>query len=160
MQTLIGIGLFLTSLFLILLILVQRGRGGGLSGALGGMGGQSAFGTKAGDVFTRITIIVACLWILLSIFSIKMLNSGDSFLPSSLPSNDATTVAPDGDNQESTEPANPSSDTVDNASPATSELETGETSEPAAEPSGEPAAEPSSESGDGEPDSTTTSESP
>lgn len=50
------------SIFLILVILVQRGRGGGLTGALGGMGGQSAFGTKAGDLFTKITIVVALLW--------------------------------------------------------------------------------------------------
>jgi preprotein translocase subunit SecG len=59
------IGLFLTILavFLILLVLVQRGRGGGLTGALGGMGGSSAFGAKAGDIFTRITIVVAGVWI-------------------------------------------------------------------------------------------------
>ena len=44
------IPLCLVSLFLILVILVQRGRGGGLTGALGGMGGASAFGTKAGDL--------------------------------------------------------------------------------------------------------------
>ncbi len=50
------------SLFLILLILVQRGKGGGLSGALGGPGGQSAFGSKAGDTFTVITVVVASFW--------------------------------------------------------------------------------------------------
>ena len=59
--------LFLTALFLIVLILVQRGKGGGLAGAFGGMGGQSAFGTKAGDLFTRITIGVAVFWILLCV---------------------------------------------------------------------------------------------
>ena len=48
----------LVGMFLIGLILLQRGRGGGLAGAFGGMGGQSAFGTKAGDIFTRITIAV------------------------------------------------------------------------------------------------------
>lgn len=63
--------LALTGLFLILLILVQRGRGGGLSGAFGGAGGQSAFGTKAGDTFTRITIGVASLWIVLCILGAK-----------------------------------------------------------------------------------------
>ena len=47
-----------------MLILVQRGRGGGLVGAFGGMGGQSAFGAKAGDVFTRITIVTVSIWIL------------------------------------------------------------------------------------------------
>ena len=50
------------SLFLILLILIQRGKGGGLSGALGGPGGQSAFGSKAGDTFTLITVVVAAIW--------------------------------------------------------------------------------------------------
>lgn len=50
---------------LIGVILLQRGRGGGLAGAFGGMGGQSAFGTKAGDVFTKITIVLATVWIIL-----------------------------------------------------------------------------------------------
>jgi len=66
--------LFITSVFLILLVLIQRGRGGGLAGAFGGMGGQSAFGTKAGDLFTRITIGVATFWIVLCAFSVKILN--------------------------------------------------------------------------------------
>lgn len=56
----------LLGIFLIGLILLQRGRGGGLAGSFGGMGGQSAFGTKAGDIFTRITIVVAVIWILLA----------------------------------------------------------------------------------------------
>lgn len=66
--------LLLTAVFLIMLVLVQRGRGGGLAGALGGMGGQSAFGTKAGDLFTRITIGVAAFWIVLCIFAVKYYN--------------------------------------------------------------------------------------
>jgi preprotein translocase subunit SecG len=63
MGILFGSVLLVLSIFLILLVLVQRGRGGGLTGALGGMGGSSAFGAKAGDVFTRITIVVAGIWI-------------------------------------------------------------------------------------------------
>lgn len=63
-----------TSLFMILLILVQRGRGGGLSGALGGAGGQSAFGSKAGDVFTKITVVTAVIWIMLSMLTITLFN--------------------------------------------------------------------------------------
>lgn len=50
------------SLFLIMLILIQRGKGGGLTGALGGPGGQSAFGSKAGDTFTLVTVVVASVW--------------------------------------------------------------------------------------------------
>ena len=71
---LFSVPLALISLFLILVVLVQRGRGGGLTGALGGMGGQSAFGTKAGDLFTRITIVVAAVWILLSMGALKVLS--------------------------------------------------------------------------------------
>ncbi|MEX2560894.1 MAG: preprotein translocase subunit SecG [Pirellulales bacterium] len=63
--------MFFTGLFLIVLVLLQRGRGGGLAGALGGMGGQSAFGAKAGDVFTRITAAVAVFWILLCVGAVK-----------------------------------------------------------------------------------------
>lgn len=65
----LGWGLTLLSLFLILLILVQRGRGGGLTGALGGPGGQSAFGTKAGDMFTKITSVTALIWIFLCAYT-------------------------------------------------------------------------------------------
>ncbi len=64
-QYFFGLTIFITSLFLVMLVLVQRGRGGGLTGALGGAGGQSAFGTKAGDLFTRITVGVAAVWIAL-----------------------------------------------------------------------------------------------
>lgn len=74
----LGLLLTITAVFLILLILVQRGRGGGLTGALGGMGGQSAFGAKAGDVFTRITIGTAAVWIVLCVAAVKILGtSGD-----------------------------------------------------------------------------------
>lgn len=61
--------LLLTGLFLILIVLLQRGRGGGLAGAFGGMGGQSAFGTKAGDVFTWITIGAAITWVIFAVFA-------------------------------------------------------------------------------------------
>lgn len=69
-----GFLLFLTSLFMIMIILVQRGRGGGLTGALGGTGGQSAFGAKAGDTFTRITVVTAIIWIALCMLTIKIFN--------------------------------------------------------------------------------------
>jgi preprotein translocase subunit SecG len=83
LQYVFGILMFLTAVFLILLVLVQRGRGGGLTGALGGMGGQSAFGAKAGDVFTRVTMITATVWILLCILAIRLLNSQDEWGASS-----------------------------------------------------------------------------
>ena len=74
-QYFFGITIFLVSVFLVLLVLVQRGRGGGLAGALGGPGGQSAFGTKAGDLFTKITVGFAALWITLCAVSVLALRS-------------------------------------------------------------------------------------
>lgn len=68
--------LILTSLFLICLVLIQRGKGGGLAGAFGGMGGSSAFGTKAGDVFTKVTMCVAGFWIVLSMLLVIISNRG------------------------------------------------------------------------------------
>lgn len=73
MSTLFLVLLFLAAIILILLVLVQRGKGGGLAGALGGMGGQSAFGAKAGDLFTKVTVVVAFAWIVLCIASVGLL---------------------------------------------------------------------------------------
>ncbi len=76
--SLLMVVLLLTSLFLIIIVLIQRGKGGGLAGAFGGMGGQSAFGTKAGDLFTRVTIGLAAFWIILCIAMIKILGISSS----------------------------------------------------------------------------------
>ena len=67
------------SLILIAVILLQRGRGGGLAGAFGGMGGQRAFGTKAGDVFTKITIGLVAVWVLLAGVSGILARKGGEF---------------------------------------------------------------------------------
>lgn len=65
---LVSMGAFaFLSAMMIIVILLQRGRGGGLAGALGGAGGQSAFGNKAGDLFTWITVYMAAAWILMAI---------------------------------------------------------------------------------------------
>ncbi len=69
MEYLLQFLLILMAAFLILIILVQRGRGGGLAGALGGPGGSSAFGAKAGDAFTKITMYAAIGWFVLCIIA-------------------------------------------------------------------------------------------
>ena len=56
-----------TCLFLMLIILIQRGRGSGLAGAFGGAGGSSAFGAKTGDVLTWATVIIAFLFLTLTV---------------------------------------------------------------------------------------------
>jgi preprotein translocase subunit SecG len=65
----------LVSVLLILLVLIQRGKGGGLAGAFGGVGGSSAFGSRAGDMFTRITIVLAAVWVILIMFEVKVIQA-------------------------------------------------------------------------------------
>ena len=78
------VGMFI-SVVLIGIILLQRGRGGGLVGALSGLGGQSAFGTKAGDTFTRITIGIAAAWVILAGVHGQVLRSNIDDKTSGLP---------------------------------------------------------------------------
>ncbi|HDZ22537.1 hypothetical protein LCGC14_0284530 [marine sediment metagenome] len=56
----------ITCVLLVLIVLLQKGRGGGLGAAFGGAG-SSAFGTRTGDVFTWITIVLTGLFLLLAV---------------------------------------------------------------------------------------------
>jgi len=53
-------------LLLIIVVLLQKGRGGGIGAAFGGIG-SSAFGTRTGDVFTWVTIVLTALFLLLCV---------------------------------------------------------------------------------------------
>ncbi len=57
----------LVCLLLILIVLIQKGRGGGLASAFGGMGGNTAFGSKTGDVLTWATSVIFGIFLLLAI---------------------------------------------------------------------------------------------
>jgi preprotein translocase subunit SecG len=57
----------LVCVILILLILIQKGRGGGLASAFGGAGGQTAFGSKTGDVLTWATSVVFAVFVVLAV---------------------------------------------------------------------------------------------
>ena len=72
----LGFLLFFISIFMIFIILIQRGKGGGLAGALTGTA-QSAFGAKAGDTMTRVTLVVSLIWILLISVTILAMNTTD-----------------------------------------------------------------------------------
>jgi preprotein translocase subunit SecG len=66
------LGLFITlfiivAIFLILLVLIQKGRGGGLASAFGGGGGNTAFGSKTGDVLTWATSIIFGIFLFLAV---------------------------------------------------------------------------------------------
>ncbi len=53
----------IVSVFLIVVILLQAGRGGGLADSLGGSQMQNLFGTKSTSVMTKLTAVCATLFI-------------------------------------------------------------------------------------------------
>ena len=55
------------SVVLILVVLIQKGKGGGLSGAFAGGMASGILGSKTGDVLTWITISVASLFIIVAL---------------------------------------------------------------------------------------------
>jgi preprotein translocase subunit SecG len=68
----------LICVILILLILIQKGRGGGLASAFGGAGGQTAFGSKTGDVLTWATSILFAVFVLFAVLLNLIANRIDS----------------------------------------------------------------------------------
>ncbi len=115
-QYVFGILMSFTSLFVILLVLVQRGRGGGLAGALGGMGGQSAFGAKAGDTFTKITVVAASFWIILCLAGVWNFGKKSSKLDIT-GNNEATSASDPLNNDTEPGPASEPDGTEPDASP-------------------------------------------
>ncbi|HUR55132.1 MAG TPA: preprotein translocase subunit SecG [Gemmataceae bacterium] len=63
----VGLGLFL-----MLIVLIQRGKGGGLAGAFGGAGGSSPFGSRAADAFVKVTLYLAAVWVLFIMIHVKV----------------------------------------------------------------------------------------
>ena len=62
----------LSALLLIFIILIQKGKGGGLGGAFGGAGGGGGLlGTKTGDFLTWVTIGLVFLFFFLAIILVK-----------------------------------------------------------------------------------------
>ena len=76
-STILNVVVIFLSLALMFLVLIQRGKGGGLAGAFGGAGGSSPFGSRAGDAFTKITLYLAAVWVLVIMIHVKVAN-GDS----------------------------------------------------------------------------------
>ncbi len=67
----------IASIFLIAVILLQAGRGGGLADSFGGSQMQSLFGTKSTNVLTKLTTICATLFIL-TCLSLAIISSRQS----------------------------------------------------------------------------------
>ena len=61
----------ISAVTLVLIILVQKGRGGGLSGAFGGGMASGILGTKTGDFLTWVTIVLVGLFLILAVVMAK-----------------------------------------------------------------------------------------
>jgi preprotein translocase subunit SecG len=71
-------GLFLISaVALILIILVQKGRGGGLSAAFGGGVASGILGSKTGDFLTWVTIVLVGVFLTLAVVMAKFYKPSD-----------------------------------------------------------------------------------
>ena len=132
--------LLLAGIFLIFIVLLQRGRGGGLAGAFGGQGGQSVLGVKAGDVFTKITCGIALAWVLLAGFSGMAMRSTESrFKDTSITEDEDSEQSSGNENSEGTNETVPTapdadgdeSESTDEADKAGSEEQAEDTSAPA-----------------------------
>jgi len=123
---LLGVILFLLSLFLVFIILIQRGKGGGIAGSLTGTA-QSAFGARGGDILMWLTLTMTIIWILLCCVTIFFYSRTQP--PVAEGSDDADiqteTDSPSGLNPEFegvlpnnlVPPVNPTNETGTNASP-------------------------------------------
>lgn len=86
LYTLLIIILVLVSLCLVGVVLIQSGRGAGLSGAFGMGEGQAVFGSRTGDVLTKATEVFAIAFIVLCIAVTWQSKMSDESLVSGRPS--------------------------------------------------------------------------
>ncbi len=68
---------FICALALILIILIQKGRGGGLSAAFGGGMASGILGSKTGDFLTWVTIVLVGIFLTLAVVMAKFYKPPD-----------------------------------------------------------------------------------
>ena len=69
----------LVSLVLILVVLMQKGRGGGLSGAFAGGMASGLLGSKTGDFLTWVTVVLVSIFLLLAVLMAKFYRSSTRY---------------------------------------------------------------------------------
>ena len=77
LQTFLNIVHVFVCLFLILVVLLQQGRGGGMGGALGGATAQVFGGRGAGNFMTRLTAICAAVFMITAMSLAYLSSAGD-----------------------------------------------------------------------------------
>jgi preprotein translocase subunit SecG len=84
------------SVMMMLVVLIQKPKGGGLSGAFGSAGGgETAFGAKTGDVLTYVTISCFIAFILLAMGLTWTIHPGDTATTPEVQSDQPTPAAGD-----------------------------------------------------------------
>jgi preprotein translocase subunit SecG len=86
-MTIVAVLFVICSIVLILVILIQKGKGGGLSAALGGGMASGILGSKTGDFLTWLTIVLVGIFLGLAVVLVK-------FYRPSVSAYDTGTVAP------------------------------------------------------------------
>jgi preprotein translocase subunit SecG len=80
-------------LFLIVVVLLQQGRGGGLGSAFGGATTQQVFGGRgAGNLLTRLTSLFAATFMLTSVLLAYLASAGDIKLRAAKPRSSINTT--------------------------------------------------------------------
>ncbi|MHC4618860.1 MAG: preprotein translocase subunit SecG [Planctomycetota bacterium] len=67
----VGVIFVICAVALVLVILIQKGRGGGLSSAFGGGMASGLLGSKTGDFLTWVTIVLVSVFLLLAVVMAK-----------------------------------------------------------------------------------------
>ncbi len=80
---------------LILIILIQKGRGGGLSGAFGGAMAGGILGSKTGDFLTWVTIVLVGLFLTLAVVMGKFYKPAVSDFGEGTPAQQAPLTSPE-----------------------------------------------------------------
>ena len=103
---LIAVIWLISALLLIFIILIQKGKGGGLGGAFGGAGGGGGLlGTKTGDFLTWVTIGLVFMFFFLAIILVKFgkLSGTEGLEPPAPTTNQVAPPATGDDTKDTTE---------------------------------------------------------
>jgi preprotein translocase subunit SecG len=132
MYTFLSIIYVFVCLFLILVVLLQSGKGGGLGSALGGGASQQIFGgAGAGNLLTRLTSSFAFTFMVLSVWLAYLSTSGEQALDRAVREQAAAQEAPVEEAAEVREAAEAPAEEVQGAAEAPAQSP--ETPEPARE---------------------------
>lgn len=127
LMKLVAVLFVLVSIFLILVVLIQKGRGGGLSGAFGGGMASGLLGSKTGDFLTWITIGTVAVFLGLAVLMARYYRPSVTEGYGVTPEAQTTQSAP-------TTPAQPAPTTTEQPAPATPSQPAPATEAPAARP--------------------------